>query len=263
MTTWLQLTINQGISTITIDRSEALNALSPELLAELAEVLEQLEIERLAKPAAIRGLVLTGAGGRAFVAGADIRAMSSMSVEDGRRIGLLGQTISTRLEALPFPVIAAVDGVALGGGCELAMACDLIFATEQSRFGQPEVKLGLIPGFGGSVRLPRYVGLARARELIYSGRIIDAATAHRYGLVAELFEDRSALMDAAHDTLAAMAGNSPEAIAATKAVLADTIGMGTADALARELDGFAECFGTEQMIEGTSAFLEKRSPNFQ
>lgn len=262
MEQFVQITHSGAIATVTIDRPDALNALSPEVLAELADAIEQLEVALLAEPGQIRGVVLTGAGGRAFVAGADIRAMSGMSAEDGRRIGQLGQTISTRLEALPVPVIAAVDGVALGGGCELAMACDVIFATQDSRFGQPEVKLGLIPGFGGSVRLPRYVGLARARELIYTGRIIDAQTAHRYGLVTELFTNREAMLQAAHETLTAIAANGPVAVGATKAVMAETVGLGTHEALGRELDGFAALFDTSEMQEGTSAFLEKRPPQF-
>lgn len=259
---FVSIEMSDRIATVTIDRPEALNALSVEVLTELADAIEQLEIARLADERALRGVILTGAGGRAFVAGADIRAMSVMDAAAGERIGELGQTITTRLEALGVPVIAAVDGVALGGGCELAMACDLIYATEASRFGQPEVKLGLIPGFGGTVRLPRYVGLARARELIYSGRIIDAATAHSYGLVTELFPDRETMLRAARETLTAMSANGPAAIAAAKATLAHIIGFGTAEALDHELASFAELFGTAEMAEGTGAFLEKRPPQF-
>lgn len=262
MTAAVQYDIAEQIATITIDRPDSLNALSPEVLFELAEVIEQLEVLRLSDHAALRGVILTGAGGRAFVAGADIRAMSTMDAAQGRIIGELGQTITTRLEAIGVPVIAAVDGVALGGGCELAMACDFIFATAASRFGQPEVKLGLMPGFGGTVRLPRYVGLARARELIYSGRIIDATTAHAYGLVTELFADRDAMLAAARETLRGIAANGPAAIAAAKSTLADIVGDGTSAALTRELDGFAKLFGTDEMREGTSAFIEKRPANF-
>ncbi|MFM6974630.1 MAG: enoyl-CoA hydratase/isomerase family protein [Agromyces sp.] len=262
MNQFVQLSIADAIATVTIDRPEALNALSVEILTELAETFEHLEVQILADRQSVRGVILTGAGGRAFVAGADIRAMSVMDVTEGERIGQLGQTLTTRIEALPVPVIAAVDGVALGGGCELAMACDVIYATEASRFGQPEVKLGLIPGFGGSVRLPRFVGLARARELIYSGRVIDAATAHHYGLVAELFASRDELITAATDSLRLMAANGPLAIAATKAVMADIVGMDTESALARELAGFAECFAGSEVREGTTAFLEKRPAQF-
>lgn len=262
MTEFVHTRFDGAIATVTIDRPDALNALSPQVLSELAEAFEHLEVRRLADPNGLRGVVLTGEGGRAFVAGADIRAMSTMDAAAGRRIGQLGQTVTTRIEALGVPVIAAVDGVALGGGCEIAMACDVIYATNGSRFGQPEVKLGLMTGFGGAVRLPRYVGLARARDLIYSGRIIDAETAARYGLVTELFPDREMMMGAALDTLREYAGNGPEAVAASKAVLADTVGMGTHEALERELDGFGRRFDSPEMREGTSAFLEKRPPQF-
>lgn len=262
MTEFVRTETVDRIATITIDRPDALNALSPEVLVQLAAAVDAIATRLQAGDDAVRGVILTGAGGRAFVAGADIRAMSSMTAAEGEQIGRLGQALSTAIEALPVPVIAAVDGVALGGGCELAMACDLIFATQISRFGQPEVKLGLIPGFGGSVRLPRYVGLARARELIYSGRIIDGATAHQYGLVTELFGAHAEMMVAARDTLLGMAANGPGAIAAAKAVLAETVGMGTHEALDREVTAFGALFGTPEMREGTSAFLEKRSPAF-
>ena len=260
MTAQLHTEWDGVIATVSLNRPEALNALSPELLLELSETLEELTVA--ANLGTLRGLVLTGEGGRAFAAGADIRAMSDMDPAEGMRIGALGQRVTEQLEALAVPVIAAVDGAAIGGGCELAMACDVILATASSRFGQPEVKLGLIPGFGGSVRLPRLVGPARARELIYSGRLVDAAEAAEIGLVLEVCENREALLARARELLLSFAGNGPSAVAASKAVMVETVGMSTHDALARELTGFGNCFATEEMLEGTRAFLEKRAPSF-
>ncbi|HLP22519.1 MAG TPA: enoyl-CoA hydratase-related protein [Microbacteriaceae bacterium] len=262
MTSHVQLLTDEGIGTVTIDRPDALNALSVETLQELLDAFTALSAEWQASPGTLRGVILMGAGSRAFVAGADIRAMAAMDREEAFRMGALGQAVTAAIEALPVPVIAAVDGVALGGGCELAMACDVILATEQSRFGQPEVKLGLMTGFGGAVRLPRYVGLARAKDLLYSGRIIDAETARQYGLVLEVVDTRDALDRRARALLAEYAANSPSGIGATKLVLDRIIGESTRDALAIELDSFANRFDTADKAEGTSAFLEKRPPLF-
>ncbi|NYD65531.1 enoyl-CoA hydratase/isomerase family protein [Agromyces atrinae] len=257
------LDIDGRIATVTIDRPDALNALSGEVLAGLREVFLRLRREvALDRENGVRGVILTGAGGRAFVAGADIRAMSTLSPDEGETIGRLGHDVAALIEGLPVPVIACVDGFALGGGCELALACDLILATTASRFGQPEVKLGLIPGFGGTVRLPRAVGLARAKELIYTGRTIDAAEAQRLGLVLDVVDSRDDLFDAARTLIEAIAANAASAVGIAKAVLVDSAGRPTDDAVERELAGFREAFTTDEMREGVAAFLEKRAPRF-
>ena len=181
--------IDSGVGWITIDRPAALNALSASVLEELQRAFAGLAGD----VPAVRGVLLVGAGGRAFVAGADIRALSTLGPEAAAELARRGHRAAAAIEALPAPVIACVDGFALGGGLELALACDFIYATDASSFGQPEVKLGLIPGFGGTVRLPRAVGLARAKELIYSGRRIGIEEAVASGLVARRFADRDAL----------------------------------------------------------------------
>ena len=168
-----------GITTITVDRPDALNALNATVLAELDAVTTTIASAR----GATRGVILTGSGEKAFIAGADIKAMSQMSPDEAEAFSRLGQRVTTQLESLPVTVIACVNGFALGGGCEMAMACDFIYATGNARFGQPEVSLGLIPGFGGCVRLIRYVGPGHAKELIYSGRHVKADEAARLGLV--------------------------------------------------------------------------------
>src|SRR4051812_10467120 len=168
------------VATVTVNRPRARNALSSQVLTELLEV-----CSTLGENPAVAGIVLTGAPGPAFVAGADIREMAALDPEEGTRFGALGQEVTRALERLPVPVNACVDGYALGGGCELALACDFVYATPKAVFGQPEVLLGLIPGFGGCVRLRRQVGPGRARELIFTGRHVDAAEAQRIGLVTE------------------------------------------------------------------------------
>ncbi|MDR5698905.1 enoyl-CoA hydratase/isomerase family protein [Agromyces aerolatus] len=247
-----------GVATVTVDRPKALNALSREVLEALIAAFEDLAAEG----AAVRGVILTGAGGRAFVAGADIRAMSELPGTDAADFARLGQAAAAAIEAFPAPVIAAVDGFALGGGLEVAMACDLIYATDASAFGQPEVHLGLIPGFGGTVRLPRLVGPALARELIYTGRRIGAEEAVAAGLVARRFPDREALLAGARETLDAVAANSWTAVGLAKRVLTDAAGTPTERASALEIEGFEEAFGSDDMREGVAAFLEKREPDF-
>ncbi|MFF2271097.1 enoyl-CoA hydratase/isomerase family protein [Agromyces sp. NPDC058136] len=243
---------------VTIDRPAALNALSPAVLAALAQVFADLADEG----PAVRGVLLTGAGGRAFVAGADLRALADLSPEEGEAEAEAGHRVAAMIEALPAPVIACVDGFALGGGLELALACDLIYATEASSFGQPEVKLGLIPGFGGTVRLPRAVGLARAKELIYTGRRIGIDEAVASGLVARRFADRDALFAGARETLELVAQNAAPAVGLAKRVLVDATGQPTATATLLEIDGFGDAFRTDDMREGVAAFLEKREPRF-
>ncbi|KRC58829.1 enoyl-CoA hydratase [Agromyces sp. Root81] len=246
------------LAIVTIDRPKALNALSPDVLSALLTAFETLSAEG----SAVRGVLLTGAGGRAFVAGADIRSMAELTPEQGEDASRLGHRVAAAIEGLPAPVIACVDGFALGGGLELALACDFIYATDASSFGQPEVHLGLIPGFGGTVRLPRAVGLARAKELIYTGRRIDAAEAIEIGLVSRSFADRDALFAGARATLDEVRANAAPAVGLAKRVLVDAAGRRTESATELEIAGFGDAFRTEDMHEGVAAFIEKRVPEF-
>ncbi|MGI9823839.1 enoyl-CoA hydratase/isomerase family protein [Agromyces sp. Marseille-Q5079] len=254
----VRLEFDADVAVVTIDRPRALNALSGDVL----ESLDAAFVEITDAAASVRGVLLVGAGGRAFVAGADIAAMAGRTPAEGERMARLGHRVAARIEACPAPVIACVDGFALGGGLELALACDLIYATEASSFGQPEVRLGLIPGFGGTVRLPRVVGPARAKELIYSGRRIGTDEAVQAGLVARAFPDRDALLAGARETIARIAENSPVAVANAKRVLVAASGRPTEQAVELEIGGFMDAFGTDDMREGVAAFLEKRTPGF-
>ncbi|WP_353827245.1 enoyl-CoA hydratase/isomerase family protein [Agromyces sp. SYSU T0242] len=247
-----------NVATIVVDRPKALNALSPDVLRALAEAFAAL----VAEGDAVRGVIVVGEGGRAFVAGADIRSLAGLTPEEGAESALLGHAVAAAIEAFPAPVIACVDGFALGGGLELALACDMIYATDASAFGQPEVRLGLIPGFGGTVRLPRAVGLPLAKELIYTGRRIDAATAEAAGLVARRFADRDALLAGARATIDEVAENAWTAVALAKRVLVEASGTPTAVASELEVAGFADAFRTDDMREGVAAFVEKREPRF-
>lgn len=246
-----------AIATVTIDRPASLNALSASVLTELEAAFRRLAGER-----GVRGVLLVGSGGRAFAAGADIRGLASLDPGSAAEVARLGHRVAAAIEALPAPVIACVDGFALGGGLELALACDLIYATDASGFGQPEVRLGLIPGFGGTVRLPRAVGLARAKELIFTGRRIGIDEAVAAGLVARRFADRAALLVGARETLAQVAANSASAVGIVKRVLVTATGRPTDEASALEVEGFEDAFRTDDRHEGVSAFLEKREPRF-
>jgi enoyl-CoA hydratase len=251
----LVLDEQDGVLTVTVNRPPARNALSQATLTELRHLLSNLD--------GPRGVLLTGAEGPAFIAGADIREMAAMTPEEGEVFGALGQEVTRLLEQLPVPVVACVDGYALGGGCEMALACDFVYATGKAVFGQPEVLLGLIPGFGGCVRLFRRVGVARAREMIYSGRRVDADEAHRIGLVNHLFDTREEMFTAARLVLADIAANSPAAVAACKSAINAADGLNVGTGLRVELDAFRQTFTTADMREGTSAFLAKRTPVFR
>jgi enoyl-CoA hydratase len=255
MTSLVEVTHDGDVSTLTINRPDKLNALSRELLSELSAA-----IKSLAGESDIRAAVITGAG-KAFVAGADIASMKSMTEEEGRAFGALGQEVFTAIERLRFPVIAAVNGFALGGGCELALACDFIYASSKAKFGQPEVNLGIIPGFGGTQRLPRRVGLSVARELIYTGRMMDAEEALRIGLVNAVFEP-DALLSAATRTAAEIAAKGPLAVAAAKRLIREGVDLPLPDAIRLEREAFGEAFATEDQREGMEAFLQKRAPTF-
>ncbi|WP_019484052.1 enoyl-CoA hydratase/isomerase family protein [Arthrobacter sp. TB 23] len=259
----IQASYAQSLVTITLNRPEALNALSTQVVDDLDHLLNVLEGEFGNDDGwQVRGVVITGAGEKAFAAGADIREMTAMTPGQAWDYSTRMQALTLRLESLPVPVIAAVNGFALGGGCELALACDFIYATESASFGQPEVSLGLVPGFGGSVRLQQRVGPSQARELLFTGRRIRAEQAQRLGLVNAVFGDREALLAAAGKTIAEIAGHSPTAIAAVKETMARVEGRPTSDGLAIEADSFKQAFTTSDMREGTRAFLAKEKPAF-
>jgi enoyl-CoA hydratase len=243
-----------GVAVLTVNRPKQLNALDARTLEEIEGVLATL--------GAARALVVTGGGDKAFVAGADIAAMSRIGPVEARRFAELGHRVLDRLEALPIPTIAAVNGYALGGGCELAMACDLVYASEKARFGQPEVALGIIPGFGGTQRLARRVGVGRALELILTGDPIDARKAKEIGLALEVLPPEQ-LLDHARAQARKIAAKGPVAIAQAKRAVHAGADAALGAACELERQAFAALFGTEDAKEGMRAFLEKRPPHFK
>ena len=250
---------NDKILTITINRPDTLNALSKEVLEELKEALLGICRDINFK---IQGIILTGSGEKAFIAGADIKAMDTMTTNDAESFARLGQEVSRLLETVPVPVIACVNGFALGGGCEIAMSCDIIYASKSAIFGQPEVNLGLIPGFGGTQRLMRFVGTAMAKEIIYTGRNIKIDEAKEIGLVQRVFEDRKSLIEGANQTLKIIKGKSPLIVSKCKEVIQNGESKSIEEGLNIEAEGFRFVFGTEDKAEGVTAFLEKRKPIF-
>lgn len=248
-----------ALATVTLDRPEALNALSILVVAELARAVEEL---RSPGTKGIRCVLLTGSGSKAFAAGADIRELAEMTSEQAADYSAAMQAVTRAIEQLPVPVIACVNGFALGGGLELAMSCDFIYATAGAKFGQPEVNLGLIPGFGATVRLPQLVGPARAKELLYSGRTIDAARALQIGLVNRVFQTCEEMLEAAAATGAEIAAKSPAAVARVKQTVDAAAALPTSEGLLLERAAFAAAFGTEDARIGTRAFLEKETPQF-
>ena len=253
----LDLEINDNVALLSINRPKALNAINVEVLSELGAAVETLRGRQ-----DVRAMILTGAGDRAFVAGADIAQMSDYGQDEAKTFAIQGHQVLTAIEALPFPVIAAVNGFALGGGCELALACDLILASEKAKFGQPEVKLGLIPGMGGCIRLPRKIGHAAACEWIFSAQVYDAQQAKDVGLVREVLP-ADKLLDRAKELAGVMAKQAPLAVAAAKKVLYSTAALNSAEAGVIEVDAFAALFNTADTKEGTRAFIEKRHAHFQ
>ncbi len=244
------------IAIVTIDRQEALNALNSTVITELEQVVSEME-----KDDSIRAMILTGAG-RSFVAGADIGEQYPLDVDGGRRWGQRGSALFRRIEKLEFPTIAAVNGFALGGGCELAMSCDIILASEKAKFGQPEVGLGITPGFSGTQRLPRRVGIAKAKELIFSGKMIKADEAERIGLVNAVYAPEE-LMNGALEMARSFTKNAPIAVKYSKACIDRGMQMDIDSGIACENELFAMCFAAEDQKEGMGAFLEKRSPVFK
>ncbi|MFG6175639.1 enoyl-CoA hydratase-related protein [Halomonas sp. THAF12] len=247
---------NAGIVRLTVNRPKALNALNSEVIAALATTLDELEARN-----DLRAVLITGAGEKAFVAGADITEMRDKSAPQARDFA--GQALATlkRLEALPVPVVALVNGFCLGGGCELALACDWAVASDNAVFGQPEVLLGVIPGFGGTQRLPRRVGPAMALDLVTTGRKIDAKEALRIGLVNRVMP-QAELEDYAAELAKQLGGNGPQAVRGAKQAVHDGMDQDLDSALALETSLFALCFAGEEQREGMSAFVEKRKPNF-
>ena len=245
------------VSTLTINRPTALNALNIEVLDDVLRVIRDVRHD-----ASIRVLIITGAGDRAFVAGADIAAMSKMEVTDGLNFGWVGHRLMQAIEELPIPVIAAVNGFALGGGTELALACDLIVASEKARFGQPEINLGLIPGFGGTQRLPQRIGLMKARELIMTGDMIDAKTALELGLVNQVVAGEQ-LMDAARALAGKLVSKSAFALRQAKSALRAAATSNQDTGLDYEREAFGLVFGSADRVEGTTAFVEKRPPKWR
>ena len=239
------------VGIVTIDRQEALNALNSQVLSDLDAVIDQVAADD-----EIYVMILTGAG-RSFVAGADIGEMKGFSSIDGKKFGVHGGGVFLKLENLSKPVIAAVNGFALGGGCELSMACDIRLASEKARFGQPEVGLGITPGFSGTQRLPRRVGIAKAKELIFSGKVIGAAEAEKIGLVNAVYAPEE-LIPGAIAMAKSFTANAPIAVKYSKACIDRGMQMDIDDGIALENELFAMCFATADQKEGMSAFVEKR-----
>ena len=246
-----------AVAVVTVNRPDALNALDLPTLTELRDRLRELS-----KDTEVRVVVLTGAGDRAFVAGADIKYMSGLGVTEAKEWGALGHATADLLETMPQPTLAAINGFALGGGCELALACDIRYAASGAKVGQPEVNLGIIPGWGGSQRLPRIVGLGFAKEIVFSGRPVEAGEAHDWGLVNQIY-DPDELMPAALKLAHELAKKSPLALAYAKEAT-NLYLTGEASAhMETELRLFAMLFSSEDQKEGMAAFAEKREPEFR
>ena len=254
MYTTLLTSLENGILTVTVNRPDKLNALNKDVMNDLDKVMDEIESNT-----AIKAAIITGAGQKAFVAGADISEFVGLSKEEGKALAKKGQNVFFKIENCSKPVVAAVNGFALGGGCELAMACHFRLASENAKFGQPEVNLGLIPGYGGTQRLVQLIGKGRALELLMTGNMLDAQTALGYGLVNHVVPQEE-LLNKAKSVLETVLTKAPLAIAkciaAANAAYSDN-GYET------ELESFGECFATEDMKEGTAAFLEKRKASFK
>ena len=247
---------NGNLAIAAINRPEALNALNGTVLQELSRVVAEVEND-----SEVRAFILTGEG-RAFVAGADIGEQNALDVASARKFSQFGSSIFRRIEKLEIPTIAAVNGFCLGGGCELAMSFDMILASEKAKFGQPEVGLGITPGFSGTQRLPRRVGVAKAKELLFSGRMITAAEAEKIGLVNAVYPAEE-LMNATMEMAKSFTKNAPVAIKYVKASVDRGMQMDIDGGIALENELYAMCFATEDCKEGLTAFLEKRPAEFK
>ncbi|MCQ4636895.1 enoyl-CoA hydratase-related protein [Anaerovorax odorimutans] len=245
----------KSIEILSINKPEVLNALDGEVLSELEEA-----VDAIAENTEARALIITGEG-RAFAAGADIAAQSVLDTQGGRRWGQKGSAIFRKIELLEIPTIAAVNGFALGGGCELALSCDLILASEKAKFGQPEVGLGITPGFSGTQRLPRRIGVGKAKEMIFTGEIVRAEEAERIGLANKVIPAEK-LMEEAVLLAEKMIGNGPIAVKYSKAAIDRGLDVDIDTGIRIENELFAMCFATEDQKEGMKAFLEKRNAEF-
>ncbi len=251
------VTIDDPIATLTINRPQRLNALNPQTMEEI-----ERGIGVVRSNDNIRCLIITGAGEKAFIAGADINSLVTMSAFDEKEFATHGLSVLRSFEHLPIPVIAAVNGYALGGGTELALACDLILASTNAKFGLPEINLGVIPGFGGTQRLARRIGLLRAREMVYTGEMITAEMALSYGLVNHVYTPQD-LMNEAQALASKIAAKAPLAIRQAKVALNTGIEMDLDNGLRFETEAVALAFATNDKIEGMTAFIEKREPVFK
>ena len=251
----LAIAVEQRVATLTVNRPDKLNALNGATIAELDRAIDELRARD-----DVGGIIVTGAQ-RAFVAGADIGELSRLSPAEARAMALRGQAVFSKFEDSPKPVIAAVNGFALGGGCELALACHVRLAADGAKFGQPEVKLGTIPGYGGTQRLPRLIGRGRALQLLLTGELIDAQEAYRIGLVNRVVP-LAELLPASVELVRQMLANGPLALARCIAVVNAGAAEPMPQALAIEAEAFGDLAGTADMAEGTAAFLAKRAPGF-
>lgn len=251
----IKLEVSEAVATLTFDQPKTLNALSPEVIGEFHKAIS--EVQRMDE---VKVLILTGAG-RAFVAGADIQVLQGLDPLGAKQFALAGQWALFALEAMDIPVIACVNGFALGGGCEIAMACDFIYASEKAKLGQPEINLGLIPGFGGTQRLARLVGKGRAKELCMTGRIITAQEAFAMGLVTRVFPAET-LMEETLKIAKTIAEKGLVSLGAVKHVIDNGFDVDLKNGCALEADAFSICFASPDQKEGTTAFLEKRPPEF-
>ena len=253
---FLTLEVADRVATLTVNRPDKLNALNDATVAELGHAIDQIRVDD-----SIGGVLITGAG-RAFVAGADISELSSQTPVLAKARARAGQDVFRRIETCPKPVIAVVNGFALGGGCELAMACHIRIASDAAKFGQPESKLGLLPGYGGSQRLPRLIGKGRAIQLLITGEMIDAAEAYRIGRVNKVVPAAD-LMNAAKEMMKTILANGPLAVALCIEAIDRGLEMSLEEGLILEANHFGLLAATDDMGEGTRAFMEKRSPAFK
>ncbi len=253
----LLLEKEKGLAIVTVNRIRAMNALNDETITELLDIFSDLS-----EDPEVRVIILTGAGEKAFVAGADIGELKVSDAATATEKSRRGHQLMHLIEGMPKVVIAAVNGFALGGGCEIAMACDIRLASENARLGQPEVNLGIIPGYGGTQRLARLVGKGKAKQLIFTGDLIDAKEAYRIGLVEEVYP-QTELLDKAKQLAGKILSKGPLAIVAAKRCINEGLEKDLTSGCEEEITEFGKTFGTEDKTEGTTAFLEKRRPEFK
>ena len=254
---FIKTELKDNLCIVTVEREEALNAMNPTVLHELYD-----NVNCSINDKNIGAIIITGSGDKAFIAGADIKLMEKLDKKGGKEFGELGQKVTNLIEESPIPVIAAINGFALGGGCEIALACHLRFASKNAKFGQPEVKLGLIPGWGGTQRLPKIVGKGNAIELIIGGHIIDSNEALRIGLVNKVF-DQDKLLDETISFAKIITANGPFAVSQSLKCINDSSNYSLAEGLKKEVEQFSDLFESQETNEGLKAFVEKRKANFR